>query len=181
MKPPGTLRRLASLLLLAWAFGFLWFALLLPRPADGQRADGVVVLTGGEGRIPRGLAILARGEAREMLVAGVDREVKPGEFAAEYKVAPETMACCVTLGYQSVDTRSNALEAARWIAERKARTVRLVTTDWHMRRAALDMSRAMPKGTVIIEDAIPSRPRFKILFLEYHKLLARWASGLVGW
>ena len=181
MKPPGTIRRLLSLMLLVWAFGFLWFAMFLPGPAGDVRADGVVVLTGGEGRIAHGLDVLRRKEARVMLVAGVDREVKPAEFAAGYKVEPELMACCVTLGYESVDTRSNALEAARWIAEQKLRSVRLVTTDWHMRRAAFDLGRSAPEGTVIVEDAIRSSPRFRILFLEYHKLLARWGASLVGW
>lgn len=180
MKPPGTIRRILSLLLLAWAFGFLWFALFLPRGMDGRKTDGIVVLTGGEGRIPRGLAVLRQGDAKTMLVAGVDREVKPREFATEYKVEPALMECCVTLGFESVDTRSNALEAARWIAQKKIRSVRLVTTDWHMRRAALDLQRAAPSGTEIVEDAVPSRPSFRILFLEYHKLLARWVSGLIG-
>jgi len=182
MKPPGTLRRLLSLALLAWAFGFLWFAMFLPQPAAGDmKTDGVVVLTGGEGRIPRGLDVLRRRQAKAMLVAGVDREVKPGEFAAEYRIEPALMACCITLGFESVDTRSNGLEAARWIARRQARSVRLVTTDWHMRRAVSDLAGAAPEGTVIVEDAVPSRPSFRILFLEYHKLLARWASRLAGW
>lgn len=181
MTRHGIFRRLLSMLLLVWAFGFLGFALFLPRPGDGERTDAVVVLTGGEGRIPRGLAILREGKARKMLVAGVDREVKPREFAAEYEVEPRLMACCITLGYQSVDTRSNALEAARWIADANVRTVRLVTTDWHMRRAAFDLARVAPKDTVIVRDAVTSRPRFRILFLEYHKLLARWGARIIGW
>lgn len=181
MKPPGTIRRILSLLLLAWAFGFLWFALFLPQAAVGVRTDGVVVLTGGEGRIPRALDVLRRREARAMLVAGVDREVKPGEFAASYKVEAELMQCCITLGFQSVDTRSNALEAARWIADRKVKSVRLVTTDWHMRRAVFDLAQTAPPGTVIVEDAVASKPRFRTLFLEYHKLLARWLARLIGW
>lgn len=181
MKPPGTIRRILSLALLIWAFGFLWFALALPGPAGKTASDGIVVLTGGEGRIPHGLDVLRRKEAGVMLVAGVDREVKPGEFAAEYKVEAPLMQCCVTLGFESVDTRSNALEAARWIAARRLRTVRLVTTDWHMRRAAYDLASAAPEGTVIVEDAIPSRPRFRTLFLEYHKLVARRIASLAGW
>ena len=185
MIPPGTFRRILSLLLLVWAFGFLWFALFLPRPIhdDSKDAatDAVVVLTGGEGRIPRGLAVLRGKHAGKMLVAGVDREVKPAEFAAEYKVEGRLMRCCITLGYQSVDTRSNALEAARWIADEKVTSVRLITTDWHMRRAAFDLAQVAPRGTIIIEDAVTSRPRFRILFLEYHKLLARWAARIIGW
>jgi uncharacterized SAM-binding protein YcdF (DUF218 family) len=115
-----------------------------------------------------------------MLVSGVDREVRPGEFQAEYKVPPALMACCVTLGFASVDTRSNAQEAARWIARNKFKSVRLVTTDWHMRRAALELARELPDAVRIEEDAVRSRPSLGVLFLEYHKLLARAGGNLVG-
>ena len=83
------------------------------------------------------------------------------------------MACCVTLGYEAVDTRSNAAETAGWIKSNKVTSVRLVTSDWHMRRAAMELRRTAPAGTVIHEDAVVTRPTLRILFLEYHKLLAR--------
>jgi len=179
-KPPGLFRRICSFMLLAWVLGFLWFALTLPQPAGEVRTDGVVALTGAGGRIPRAIDVLRAGQARKMLVAGVDSEVRPGEFAAEYGVSPALLACCLTLGYESVDTRSNALETARWIAAQHVGSVRLVTTDWHMRRAAFDLWLAGPKGLVIIEDAVRSKPSMKTLFLEYNKLLARILAWMVG-
>jgi uncharacterized SAM-binding protein YcdF (DUF218 family) len=166
-------RRILSSLLLAWAFGFIWFAVALPQPLDGGKSDGVVVLTGGKGRIDRGMEALRRGWAERMLVSGVDRDVKPHEFALEYKVNSALMACCVTLGYEAVDTRSNAAETAGWIRSNKVNSVRLVTSDWHMRRAAMELRRTAPAGTMIHEDAVMTRPTLRILFLEYHKLLAR--------
>src|SRR6218665_653153 len=166
-------RRIASLILLVWLLGFLWFAIALPRPRDGGRTDAVIVLTGGPGRVARGLEVLDKGWAGRLLVSGVDREVKPREFEAEYKVAPKTMRCCVTLGFESVDTRSNAREAADWIARNRFRSVRLVTTDWHMRRAELEMEQSLPAEITVIRDAVPSQPSFRILFLEYNKLVAR--------
>jgi uncharacterized SAM-binding protein YcdF (DUF218 family) len=174
------LRRIVALVLLVWLVGFVWFAVALPQPRAGARSDAVIVLTGGPGRIGRGLAALERGWAKRLLVSGVDREVRPAEFEAEYKVPPALMACCVTLGFQSVDTRSNASEAAGWIAENKFRSVRLVTTDWHMRRAAMELSAAIPDDVVLIRDAVPSQPSLRTLFLEYHKLLARTGQRLVG-
>jgi len=168
------------LLLLAWAFGFLWFALALPQPRARATTDGVVVLTGGEGRIARGLVSLRRHWARKMLVSGVDREVRPHEFAIEYGVKPDEMACCVTLGFEAVDTRSNATEAARWIAKRKLRSVRLVTTDWHMRRAAFELRAALPDNVAVVRDAVPSQPSLRVLFLEYHKLLASFVARIVA-
>ena len=138
------LRRLVSLLLIAWALGFAWFALLLPQPLGPGRSDAVVVLTGGEGRVARGLEAVERGWAKRLLVAGVDSEVRRREFVAEYDVSLARMACCVTLDRASVDTRSNARETAKWIAANKVRSVRLVTSDWHMRRAAWEIERAAP-------------------------------------
>ena len=171
--------RAGAFLLMLYAFGFLWFAAALPQPVADSPTDAVVVPTGGPGRIDRGLALLARGRARELLVTGVDREVKPGEFAAEYKVSPQTMDCCVTLGFAAVDTRSNAAETAAWVEERGYKSLRLVTTDWHMRRAASELGRMLPPGVTIVRDAVPSRPRLGILFLEYNKLLASAAAQLV--
>jgi len=164
--------RAAALLLMLYAFGFLWFAAALPQPMSDSRTDAVVVPTGGAGRIDRGLELIAKKQAQKMLVTGVDREVKPGEFAAEYKVSPQTMRCCVTLGFAAVDTRSNAAETADWMKQNRYGSLRLVTTDWHMRRAARELSNALPPGVMIIRDAVPSKPKLGILFLEYNKLLA---------
>ena len=70
------IRRLISLLFLAWAIGFLWFVAALPRPAeDSIKTDAVIVPTGGAGRIARGLEVLDKGLAEKMLVSGVDPEV----------------------------------------------------------------------------------------------------------
>jgi hypothetical protein len=32
----------------------------------------------------------------------------------------------------------------------------------------------------VVEDAVPTEPSLRILFLEYNKLLLRWASSLWG-
>ncbi|WP_338468625.1 YdcF family protein [Novosphingobium sp. ZN18A2] len=168
-------------MVLFWVLGFVYFAVALPKPAGSQHTDGIVVPTGSGGRIQRGLEVLQKGWAKKMLVAGVDKEVRPREFAVEYGVGARTMACCITLGYQSVDTRSNAMEASHWIEANKFRSVRLVTTDWHMRRARADLAARVPDGTTIVTDAVVSRPSLRTLFLEYNKLLARQVSRWFGW
>ena len=172
--------RFLAAIVLGWALGFLWFAIALPQPTGEVQTDAVIVPTGGAGRIPRGLEILDEGLANEMLVTGVDREVKPAEFAAEFNVSSRRMACCVTLGFAAVDTRSNASETANWVEEREVKSLRLVTTDWHMRRAATELKRALPDDVTVLRDAVPSSPSMGTLFLEYHKLLATWLRGITG-
>lgn len=167
------LRRIASLVVIVWALGFVWFAAILPQPIGAGRSDAGIVLTGGEGRIPRALEVLAKGWVRRVLVAGVDSEVRPREFAAEYNASRRTMNCCVTLEQVSVDTRTNAREAAKWIAANKVRSVRLVTSDWHMRRAAYEFDRQLDGKVDIVEDAVKSDPNFMTLFAEYNKYLLR--------
>ena len=168
--------RFAAFIVLVYALGVNAFAVTLPQPLTHVKTDAVIVPTGASGRIPRGLEVLRDGDAERMLVSGVDPEVKPGEFAAQFDVTEQEMDCCVTLGFLAVDTRSNAGEAAQWMRDNDVETVRLVTTDWHMRRAASEMRGALPEGVTILEDAVPSDPDFRQLFLEYNKLLLATVS-----
>jgi uncharacterized SAM-binding protein YcdF (DUF218 family) len=174
------LRRLISALLLAWALGFIWFAVALPQPAGDVRTDGVVVLTGGAGRIDRGLEALRQGWAPRLLVSGVDRDVKPHEFAIQYRIGSLQMACCVTLGFAATDTATNARETADWIKGQDLRSVRVVTSDWHMRRAVMELRKEVPASVTIVEDGVPTQPSLRMLFLEYHKLLTRLVWRAVG-
>ncbi len=164
---------------LCYALGFLYFALSLPQPIAETTTDAVLVPTGGPGRIARGLEVVRAGDADKMFVSGVDPEVTPQEFAAEFDVQAREMRCCVTLGFLAVDTRSNAGEAAQWLTSNDVRTVRLVTTDWHMRRAAAELRHSIPATVTVVEDAVPSDTVLSTLFLEYNKLLAALVTQ--GW
>lgn len=174
------IKRILSFLALVYLLGYASFAVLLPRPEDDRRTDAIVVLTGGAKRIERGLDLLERGRAARMLVSGVARTVRPAELAEEYRAHAALFACCIDLGRESVDTRSNAEEVARWVAERKFRSVRLVTTDWHMPRARFELARQLPDNVELIGDAVESNPRFTQLFTEYNKYLLRRAAVVVG-
>ena len=168
--------RLLAAVFLVYAFGFIAFAVTLPGPAGESETDAVIVLTGGQGRIARGLEVIDSGQAKEMFVSGVDPEVKPAEFAAEFDVSPRTMKCCVTLGYLAVDTRSNAGEVAQWMAEKDFTSARLVTTNWHMARAYSEVTGSLPDTIVVVQDAVAAHPDLATLFLEYNKLLASEVS-----
>ncbi|SMF63985.1 YdcF family protein [Allosphingosinicella indica] len=170
--------RFLSFLLLLYALGFALFVVLLPQPADGARTDAIVVLTGAAGRIERGLELLRQGKAEKMLVSGVNRTVRPVELADRYGNA-RLFDCCIDLGRESVDTRSNADETYNWLRRNKYKSVRLVTTDWHMPRAAFELSRRA-EGVEVVQDAVRSKPNFRLLFAEYNKYLLRRAAVIVG-
>lgn len=172
--------RFCSLLILLWALGFALFAVTLPRPAGAITTDAIVVLTGGPGRVRRGLSLLQAGRAKRMLVSGVDRRVKPHEIAAEYGVPERLVDCCVDLGHDSVDTRSNAEETATWAKRRGFESIRLVTTDWHMPRAHYELGRIVDPNVEIVPDAVVSQPGLLALLKEYNKYLLRRLAAPIG-
>lgn len=177
----AVVRSILAAIVLIWALGFLAFAVSLPQPADRVTTDAVIVPTGGPGRIAQGLEVLDAGLAKKMLVTGVDPEVTPQEFAAQFEVDETVLDCCITLGFRAVDTRTNATETADWVEENGVKSLRLVTTDWHMRRAAGELSRTLPSSVEVVRDAVPSQPSLASLFLEYHKLIASFFAGLFGY
>jgi uncharacterized SAM-binding protein YcdF (DUF218 family) len=159
--------------LLIWLFGFAWFALWLPQPAPLSRTEAVIVLTGGKGRLERGIQVLEQGHAARMFVSGVDPSVRPRELAAALHKPRKLFACCIDIGKRATNTRTNAEESADWIAVNKVRSIRLVTTDWHMRRALLEFTEDVPAEVNVLPDSIASSPTLATLFLEYNKYLAR--------
>ncbi len=166
-------KRFIALLLLGWALGFALFMLALPQPADGERrTDGIVVPTGAPGRIARGLDLLEHGRAQRMLVTGTAPGVTRGDLARVAGHAA-TIACCVDLGAEAVDTRSNAGETAAWVRARGYRSIRLVTSNWHARRAALELGPALDRGVTVLVDGVPAQPTLAQAFNEYNKLLLR--------
>ena len=174
------IRRILSILFLLWLLGFAWFALLLPQPLGKQQTDAVVVLTGGPGRIDRGLDILAQDQAKRMLISGVGRDVKAADLAQRYPGSEQLLSGCVALGFEAVDTRSNGLEVARWMARRNYKSLRLVTNDWHMRRAEFEIEQALPSSIIVYTDAVRTEPSFGTLWKEYHKYLLSRLAALVG-
>ncbi|HEX8642217.1 MAG TPA: YdcF family protein [Allosphingosinicella sp.] len=174
------LSRLIAFGLLIYVLGYALFAVMLPRPAGDERTDAVVVLTGGSGRLERGFEIVQRGLARRMLISGVERTVRPIELAEVYKVDPALFECCVVLGRESFDTRSNADEVARWAARRRIRSIRLVTHDLHMPRARYELRKRVGDSLAIVADAVPTNPDLGAIFLEYNKYLLGRAADLIG-
>lgn len=176
----GIVARLVALVLLAWSAGFLWFSLTLPDPAPlDQKTDAVVVLTGGEGRTKRGLAVLQAGSARRMLVSGVDRDTTRRDLAAAAGIRTTRLAT-TDLGYAAVDTRSNAEETAAWVKRNGFTSLRLVTSAGHMRRARLELSRVLPAGVTVVADAVPVEPQAPGIATEYSKYLLRRAALAAG-
>jgi uncharacterized SAM-binding protein YcdF (DUF218 family) len=174
--------RFASLVVLAYAVGFIVFAFTLGRPASAkaQPTDAAVVLTGASGRIEHAVDVVRDGKAKRLLVAGADPSVTKADLARRIPGSGKLIKCCVDLGSESVDTRTNAEEAQRWLAQHRFRSVRLITSDWHMRRARYEFDKELGSKYRLVTDGVRTEPSFLTLFGEYNKYVLRrvavWAD-----
>ena len=174
--------RIISLLVLLYLIGFVLFAFTLGKPAtaSAKATDAAIVLTGGSGRIEHALDVIRQGKAKRLLVAGADPAVRKRDLAARIPGSGKLLQCCVDLGSESVDTRSNAEEAGRWLAKHRFRSIRLITSDWHMRRARYEFHKGLGAKYELITDAVRTEPSFLTLFGEYNKYVLRriavWAD-----
>jgi uncharacterized SAM-binding protein YcdF (DUF218 family) len=177
----SVLARLVALAALAWGVGLAWFVVTLGEGAPlDTPTDAVVVLTGSAGRLGRGVEVLAGGHAQRMLVSGVARGVTDDELAAVVKAPPALFATKVDLGFEAIDTRSNAEETKAWMARHRYRSLRLVTSAAHMRRARLELEARLPRTVSILSDAVPVDPHPLGLIREYNKFVLRWAALQLG-
>lgn len=167
--------RFASFLLILWALGFALFSVTLgkPAPRTAPATEAIVALTGGNGRIEYAARLLGEGQGKRLLISGVDPAVRKVDIIRRLGGKARLAACCIDLGSESVDTRSNAEEARRWLDRRGYKSVRLVTSDWHMRRARYEFERTLGSDYVIVPDAVRTQPKLMTLFSEYNKYLLR--------
>lgn len=178
--PFGVLARVLAVIVLAWSAGLLWFSLTLPKAAPlSIRTDAVVVLTGGRGRLARGVEVMDARAAPRMLISGVARSTTAA-MIAEANGIPLRRLRNTDLGYGAIDTRSNAEETASWVRRRNVRSLRLVTAAGHMRRAQLELSRVLPPGITVVLDAVPHETGAPGIPYEYTKFLARRLALLTG-
>jgi uncharacterized SAM-binding protein YcdF (DUF218 family) len=178
------LRWLVAALILAWVAGLGWFVAGVERPVTDPDSitDAVVVLTGGRLRIDNGLELLAEGKARKLFVSGVHQGVDTGEVLRQVPGAPHGVECCIVLGHAADNTQGNALETAEWLRAEGFHSIRLVTANYHMQRALLEFTRALPPEVRIIphpvfpegtrpDDLWSLRPTARLIFIEYVKYI----------
>ncbi|MBI1868949.1 MAG: YdcF family protein [Methylocystis sp.] len=142
--------------------GFVGFARSLERAETtlAVKADGVVALTGGSYRVQEAVELLARGQAHRLLITGVNRSTRGYDLKRLLPVPRDLFACCVDLGYQALDTAGNAAETRDWAkAHDIAGSLIVVTSNYHMPRALVELSAALPGVTLYPFAVVSERVR----------------------
>ncbi len=187
------LSALAGLLIAGlWIAGLVLFYRSIPAspPNAATTTDAIVVLTGGSGRLDKGLDLLAENRARKLFVSGVYRGVDVARLLEISRRAPEDFICCVTVGHSAVSTSGNATETAAWIERNGFRSLSLVTANYHMPRSMLEFRRAMPEIVIVPHPVFPERFKRErwwawpgsasLVVTEYTKFILAWIRHAAG-
>ena len=173
LRPLRWLVNLAVLLAGAWLIGFLAIMVVII-----QILIAVLKLTGGDGRVGAAMALLAERDAPALLISGAGRGTYLGDFTADDSAAATRYASEITLGHAALSTRGNAVETAAWANARGMRSLIIVTADYHMPRASLEIHRCLPDVTLIEVPVRPPAishlfglPTLRLLAVEYNKFL----------
>lgn len=142
----------AGTMTLLWGAGLAWFVhSSLTMAADPSETDAIVVLTGGRLRLEAGLDLLGAGRAQKLFVSGVNPHVDRSELLRAAGHAGGEDLNRIALGYEADNTLGNARETAGWMQQQGYRSLRLVTSWYHMHRSLLEFERAMPETRIIAE------------------------------
>ncbi|MGE0153408.1 MAG: YdcF family protein [Reyranellaceae bacterium] len=175
-----------GVLLAIWFLGLVWFVGSLPTGvAEPQRkTDAVVVLTGGSLRLGEGLRLLRAGLAPKLFVSGVPSGVDLAQLLQSIDDRGSSTPCCITLGHIAADTPGNARESAVWARQEGVRSIRLVTSAYHMPRSLMEFRTAAPGIDLVPHPVFPATVRQEawwrfpgtadLLIGEYHKCLMTW-------
>ena len=160
---------------------FLWFVRQMPatEAAPARNADGIVVLTGGPFRINDALDLLAAGRGKRLLISGVNPATRPNEISRMMPEHQRLFACCVDLDHSAMNTIGNAVETRRWAKARDFQSLIVVTANFHMPRAMVELEHELPGVVLVPFGVVSDKVRVEVwwenpetarlLFLEYLK------------
>ena len=147
-----------------------------------RNADGIVVLTGGSSRVSDAMELLAGGYGKRLLISGVHPTNAASDISRTLPDNHSLLGCCVDLDRSAVNTRSNAAETRRWVKDRGFKSLIVVTSNYHMPRAIVELSHAMPDIALIPFAVVGDKWRdepwwtsgatFRLLLSEYAKYIA---------
>lgn len=169
-------------LILFWLGGFIVFNQYIQsyKIDHTTHTDAVAVLTGGRNRITEAVDIFNAGLADQMIISGVAQNVTLKQLEAQNHTQVTTSHEKIILGNQAKNTVENAIEVRELIRRNNIRSLRLVTSFYHMPRSEQEILAQNPDIKIIAHPVYSQyvsaqwwkKPRsFILIASEYNKFI----------
>jgi uncharacterized SAM-binding protein YcdF (DUF218 family) len=141
------------------------------------KADAIVVLAGGKGRVEEGVRLFRESRAKYLFFIGVDPSVRKSDL---YRPQPgDPYAEKVMLEKASRNTLENAIFGRDLIVSHDIRSIILITSRYHLKRSSILFRNSLPKDVAIYPYPVDSAKlkeswwshggSFQLLFREFYK------------
>jgi uncharacterized SAM-binding protein YcdF (DUF218 family) len=169
---------LAVIILLALAVLFIDFAYkTFSVSRRSAKTDAIVVLAGGKGRVEEGVRLYREQQGKYLFLIGVDPTVRKSDLFRER--TGERGSEGVFLEKVSRNTLENALYARDLLLKKQVRSITLITSRYHMKRAVLLFRNSLPGEIAIYPHPVDTSNlkeewwrhggSFRLLFSEFYK------------
>jgi len=141
------------ILLVAFFFGLVGFVDTINKYKQPRLvlADVAVVLTGGAGRIEKGIEILNKNKVKKLFISGVHKSVVVKKLLNVVKDNSfnQYNKSNIILGYQAKTTFDNGIEVANFIKNNNYKSIYLITSKFHMPRSMYEVRHRLPNVKII--------------------------------
>jgi uncharacterized SAM-binding protein YcdF (DUF218 family) len=166
------------LVLLIWDMGRFSGALEQKAKMDLEAmpsVDLIAVLTGGQGRLKEAFRLLELGQGRALLISGTSASLDDILQANGVENFPDHLKDDVILDSHSQRTFDNAREIREAVMRLEARSLLVVTSNYHMQRSL-----------ELIQEEFEKRPRVDVILYTYPVTSpnfdpGRWWRSFSGW
>ena len=163
-----------------------WILLLYYMSKDDYSQEGdllstksslIVVLTGGKGRIEKGIELLRKGNGKFLLISGVFKKEKvKNKYLLEDNI--DLKECCIFFEEKAKNTFQNASEVSNWLKDKKPNieSIQLITSYYHMPRSFIIFKKFFPDKKIItvpVSKFNLSKEllfHIRLIFSEYFKI-----------
>ena len=146
--------------------------------------DGIVVLTGDQFRIAKGIELLKRNPNKKLLISGVNKNINAIDIMEKFPNNKNFFECCIDIGKDAKNTFENIIETFEWMKSNEFTSIIIVTSDYHLPRVKLEINRFIDNQQIFYEavktDESDSILRLKKITLEYIKYIRTFLSIKIG-
>ncbi|MCE2991934.1 MAG: YdcF family protein [Candidatus Jidaibacter sp.] len=179
----ASLYKIICLLAAAWLLGIIIFIANIPdeHTPSTELTDAVIVLTGGSLRLEEGVNIFQAFPSKKLLISGIGEGVTIKDLPTTSHHLDEDMQNKIVLGEIASSTITNAYETKIFMELNNFRSMRLVTSSYHIPRTKLIFEHVLPNVTIIYHPVYSANFRkngyyispksFLMVSNEYNKYL----------
>ena len=149
-----------------------------------NKIDGIVVLTGDQYRIAKGIELLKNYPDKKLLISGVNKNINAIDIMKKFPNNKSFFECCIDIGKDAKNTFENIIETFKWMKSNEFTSIIIVTSDYHVPRVKLEINRFIDNQeifyAVVKNDETDSIQRLKKITLEYIKYIRTFLSIKIG-